>query len=289
MFKKIALLVSVVFPLSVSQSFANWESFEESNLEEGAQRICAVWKNPAKDRRFFLRSAEPESLESYKGILASLPLKDGYPAEEGSEQRFKFQNTDRQGAKNPYHLYTLSFQSDGSEEICPLGFIQFGRMPSLEYPEGIGAYPTAHHFIINKWISLGITKQINPEGGFHNDNLERIENRGLAMILPLFTPDISQEDRAGAVEAAYELVCEFAKRGKMLPVEGTLPHVAVNLLHPSDPNIGAFQSSSFSADADEGFAWFYPKAIKDGEIVIDYDPQARTMVTRPVEIEEEGL
>lgn len=214
MFKKIALLVSVVFPLSVSQSFANWESFEESNLEEGAQRIRAVWKNPAKDRRFFLSSAEPESLESYKGILASLPLKDGYPAEEGSEQRFKFQNTDRQGAKNPYHLYTLSSQSDGSEEICPLGFIQFGRMPSRGYPEGIESHPTVHHPIIQKWMSLEITKQIDPEGSFNDANLERIENRGLATILPLFTSEISQEDRIGAVEAAYELVCEFTKRGK---------------------------------------------------------------------------
>lgn len=276
MFKKIALLVSVAFPLSMSQSFANWESFEELDTEEGGQRIHAVWKNPAGDRRFFLKSAESESLESYKGVLAALPIKEGYPAEEGSEGRFMLQNTNRQGAKNPYHLYTLSSQTDGSEEISPLGFIQFGRLPSRGYPEGIESHPTVHHPIIQKWISLGITKQIDSEGGFNDANLERIENRGLAMILPLFTSEILQEDRVGAVEAAYELVCEFTERGKTLPVEGTLPHMVVSLFHPSDPNIAAFETSRFAADADEGFGWFYPK---------DGLPQFRTLVTRLVKVE----
>ncbi|MBX9620546.1 MAG: hypothetical protein K2X28_00690 [Alphaproteobacteria bacterium] len=279
MFKKIALLVSVAFPLSIGQSFANWESFEEIDTEEDGQRIHAVWKNPAGDRRFFLSSAELESLESYKGVLAALPIKEGYPAEEGSEGRFMLQNTNRQGAKNPYHLYSLFSQVDGSDKIS-LGFIQFGRMPSRGYAEGSEAHPTAHHPIIQKWISLGITRQIDSEGGVNDANLERIQNRGLAMILPLFTSEISQEDRAGAVEAAYELVCKFTERKKTLPVEGTLPYMAVSLFHPSDPNIGAFQASSFTADADEGFGWFYPK---------DGVPQFRTLVTRPVEVEEEGL
>lgn len=275
MFKKIALLVSVTFPLSISQSFANWESFEEIDIEEG-QRVHAVWKNPAGDKKFSLKSAEFDSFESYTETLAVLPIKEGYPTVEGSEQRFKLQNTDRQGARNPYHLYTLSFQTEGNDEIHSLGFVQFGRMPSLGYSEGIEAYPTAHHPIINKWMSLGVTKQRDLEGSLHNDNLERIENRGLAMILPLFTPDISQEDRAEAVEACYKLVCEFTKRNKKLPVEGTLPHTAVSLFHPSDPNIEAFGASGFIADAHEGFGWFYPK---------DGVPQPRTLVTRLVEIE----
>jgi hypothetical protein len=276
MFKKIALLVSVAFPLSISQSFANWELFEESNPEEGVQRIHGVWKNPARDRKFFLKSAESDSFENYTETLAALPIKAGYPAVEASEQLFKLQNTDRQGAQNPYHLYTLSSQRDGNDEIFPLGFIQFGRMPSRGYPEGIEAHPTVHHPIIQKWMSLEITKQIDLEGGFKDDNLERIENRGLAMILPLFTSDISQEDRGGAVEVAYKMVCEFTRRGKTLPIEGTLPYWAVGLFHPSDSNIGAFQAGGFVADAHEGYAWFYPK---------DGVPQPRTMVTRPVEIE----
>lgn len=275
MFKKIALLVSVTFPLSISQSFANWESFEGIDME-GDQKIHAVWKNPERDRKFSFNSAELDSLERYTETIAALPIKEGYPAVEGSEQRFKLQNTDRQGAKNPYHLYVLFSQVDGNDEKRPLGFVQIGRMPSLGYEEGIGAYPTAHHSIIHKWMSLGITRQINPEGSFHNDNLERIEGRGLAMILPLFIPDISQEDRTGAVEASYKLVCEFTKRDKKLPLEGTLPYVAVSLFHPSDPNITAFETSGFTVDADEGFGWFYPK---------DGVAQPRTMVTRLVEIE----
>ncbi|MBX9786765.1 MAG: hypothetical protein K2Y08_05455 [Alphaproteobacteria bacterium] len=276
MFKKIAFLVSIAFPLSISQSFANWELFEESNPEEGAQRIHAVWKNPEGDRKFFLRSAEPDSFVSYTETLAALPIKAGYPAVEGAEQRFMAQNTHRREAQNPHHLYTLSSQINGNDEIFPLGFIQFGRLPSRGYAEGNEAHPTAHHPIIQKCISLGITKQIDPEGAFNDANLERIENRGLAMILPLFTPDISPEDRVGAIEATYKFVCEFTKRGKTLPVEGTLPYVAVSLFHPSDPNIAAFETSGFAADADEGFGWFYPQAGV---------PQPRTLVTRPVEVE----
>lgn len=280
MFKKIALLVSVTFPLSISQSFANWEFFEESNPAEGPQTIRAVWKKTDGDRKFFLNSAKADSLENYTGILTALPLKDGYPAVEGSEQRFKLQNTDRQEAQNPYHLYTLSSQIDAGDENLPLGFVQFGRMPSLGYSEGVPGYPIAHHPIIENFMDLGITEQEHPAGGLNNDNLKRIENRGLTMILPLFTPEISPENRVGAIEACYELVAEFTKRGKTLPIEGTLPYRAVGLFHPSDSNIEAFQANGFTADTHEGYGWFYPK---------DGVPQPRTMVTRLVEIEEEGL
>ena len=70
-----------------------------------------------------------------------------------------------------------------------------------------------------------------------------------------------------------------------MPVEGTLPYTAVSLFHPSDPNIAAFETSGFTVDADEGFGWFYPKAIKEGDAVIGHEPQPRTLVTRLVEIE----
>lgn len=273
MFKKITLLASAILPLSISQSFANWESFEEINLEEGGQRIHAVWKNPARDRKFFLRSAGPDSFESYTETHAA----EGYPAVERSEKHFKRQNVDRQGDKNPYHLYTLSFQIDGNDEILPLGFVQFSWMPSLGYPEGMGDDPTAYHPIIQNWMDFKITQQKDPEGGFDDDNLERIENRGLATILPFFSSDISQENRTGAVEACHKLVGEFTKRGKTLPEEGTLPYRVVSLFHPNDPNIAAFESNGFTTDAGEEFRWwFYPNFGA---------PQPRVMVTRLVEIE----
>src|ERR1700722_19182554 len=164
MLKKMALLLSVALPFSFSQAFANWEEFKVQDNEDGTRTVRASWKDPQKKEKFILESANPTSYDAYVKTLTSLPIKEGYPVPEGSEGRFKAQNVDRQKAKNLYHLYTLSYQGDENEDKSCLGFVQFGRMPSKGYPEGIETNPTAHHPIIQKWISLGLTEKIDPNG-----------------------------------------------------------------------------------------------------------------------------
>jgi hypothetical protein len=111
-------------------------------------------------------------------------------------------------------------------------------MNSKGYPEGIDGHPTAHHPIIEKWISLGITRKVDPLGGLEDSNIGRIDNRGLAMILPLFKNNAPQTEsfRVAAIEAFYNLVCELTRRQALLPLEGTLPHAAMCLFHPTDQN-----------------------------------------------------
>ncbi len=282
MFKKALLLMSVALPFSFSQSFASWETLEESETD-GRHTVKAVWKNAETQQKYILESADPTSYEAYTATLSSLLLKTGYPAVESAEGRFQAQNIARQKANNYYHLYTLSQQSeeDVEETTSLLGFVQFGRMPTLRYDEGVPGNLHAHHPIIQKWMSLGITKQKAEGDGLKDDNLERIQEgdfkRGIAMILPLFNPEVAQEQKEESIKACYELVCEWTKGKNLLPVEATLPYAAISLLHPDDSNIGAFAANGFEVDRNEGFGWFYPK---------EEVPQPRTMITRFVEIRE---
>lgn len=275
MLKKMTLLLSVALPFSFPQAFATWEEFQVNDTE-GGSTVKAIWKNPQKPGKFILTSADPASHVAYVQTLTSLPIKEGYPGAEGSEGRFKAQNIDRQKAKNLYHLYTLSYQGE-NEDQSSLGFVQFGRMPSKGYQEGTENGPTIHHPIIQKWINLGITEKIDPNGSLEDANIKRINNRGLAMILPLFKVDATEEQKKGAIEACYELTCQFKRNGSLLPVEGTLPYVVMSLFRSDDSNVALFSANSFEADTDSGFGWFYPK---------EGIPQPRTMITRLVEARE---
>jgi hypothetical protein len=281
MFKKISLFISVALPLSVSQSFAalEWVTFEDKDTENG-RHVRAVLKDSKTSEQFILESAVQESYNSYVETLKSLPEKIGYPSEEKAETSFNNQNINRQTAKNLYHLYTLSYQGKEEEKTSSLGFVQLGRMPTLGYKEGTEENPTAHHEILKKWMEFGITKQINENEGFKGDNFERIENRGLAFILPLFNSGLLKEDKTSSIEACYKLVCKFTNLAKeseqekdLLPIEKTLPHYVMSLFVPEDSNVDYFQEDGFSVDKNEGFGWFYPK----GNI-----PQPRIMVTRIV-------
>jgi len=276
MFKKITLLLSVALPFSCSQAFANWEEFEIREGKDNSKTVKAIWKSSHRHDKFTLESADPASFNKYVDTLKSLPIKEGYPAIDNSEKNFKFQNIDRQNAGNLYHLFTLSYRGE-KEEDKSLGFIQFGRMPSKGYQEGTEKDPIAHHAILEKWLELGVTHKINPDGGLNDSNIERIENRGLAMILPLFKPEASEDQRKGTIETCFEFVRELKKGNYLLPVEKTLPHVAIGLFIPNDSNVGSFSANDFNVDGNEGFAWFYPK---DGE------PNPRVMVTRQIEIKE---
>ena len=62
-----------------------------------------------------------------------------------------------------------------------------------------------------------------------------------------------------------------------MPVEVTLPNVALSLFRPDDSNVWLFNANGFEVDNNEGFGWFYPK---------DGTPQLRAMVTRIVEERE---
>lgn len=303
MFKKISLFLSVALPISISQSFAvlEWVSFEDTDIE-GHRHVRAVWKDSETSEQVTLESTGEEFRSSYMETLKNLPIKKGYPSylsEEKKQEKqekisFDLRNINRQTAKNPYHLYTLSYQRKEEEKTSPLGFVQFGLMPTRGYPEGTKENPTAHHEILKKWVELGITKQIKEEG-FQKENFERIENRGLAFILPFFNPEVSKEKKVSSIEACYKLVCKMTnlaeksqKEEDLLPseykndkeTERTLPYQVISLFDPKDENIGIFEKNGFAVDNNEGFGWFHPKGEKP------QIPQPRTMVTRLVEGEK---
>ena len=245
----------------------------EGKPEEVARQTVTITQNNQYGH-FTLTSAGPDSFDAYVDTLSALPLKDGYPAEEKAESIFKAQNIDRQSNGNVFHLYKVSCQAEDGIAELPLGFVQFGRMPSKGYGEEGGK----HLPIIKKWISLGITQQIdptpsleNPEGSLADVNIARTENRGLAMILPLFDVRADENQRKGIIDASFQLVRQFSE--SPLPFEKTLPHTAVSLFHPTDPNVGYFAANGFEVDANEGFGWFYPK---------EGVAQPRTMVTRVI-------
>lgn len=282
MFKKITFFLSVVLPLSLNQSFAGWITFEEIQSGQESEKIHsvrAVWHNPTRKERFSLESTPCtfDAYYAYVKTLESLPLKEGYPAVEKAHESFKNQNIARQKAANSHHLYTLFCHAQEGNAPLLLGYVQFGRMPTVGYDEGVEGQPTAHHPIIRKYMSLGITRKKDPEGGLNKENIESIKegdiSRGVSFILPIFNSEVLPEHKIGAVEACYEFVCELTKQGKLLPVEKTKPHVIMSLFHPQDFTIKAFAENGFDVDNDPGFGWFYPK---------NGAPQPRTMVTRSV-------
>ena len=277
MIKKIILRAVVALPFMLSQSYAIWEAFEIQG-EEGAPRtVRAVWNSSETQGHFTFESASSESFEEYQETLQALPLKEGYPSVDRAPNNFAAQNIARQTNGNLYHLYKVSFQAEGQDAKTLLGFVQFGRMPSKGYPQGIEGDQFVHHTIIEKWIALGVTKKVDPVGDLADENITRIENRGLAMILPLFNNEADETQRKGAIGTSFEFVRELTTSQRLLPVEGTLPHVAISLFHPDDPNVQRFAENGFAVDESKGFEWFYPQAGI---------PQPRTMVTRLIDIAE---
>lgn len=159
-------------------------------------------------------------------------------------------------------------------ERIDLGLVQFGRMLTKGYAEGIDTPEkdklTVHHEIIKTVMALGITAQIDPAVGLGDANIVRIANRGAAFILPFFNPQIALEQRSVVLRTCHAFVTECTKRGFLLPGEQTRPHVLMALHHPEDPNVEAFMRAGFKADTNSGFGWFYPKGGR---------PDPRVMLT----------
>jgi len=267
MLKKTALLFTLTLPTIISPAFAEWDEFDIN--EKG--HVRAVWSNP-DGSRVHLESASEKDKEPYREVILGRKRAQGDPDPTKVDATFKAQNLDRQEAGNPFHLYSVRFQMKDTFEA--LGYIQLGRMPSINYPEGPSAEnATAHHPIIQKFISLGITQKRDAAGGLDKDNIERIGNRGIAFVLPVLR-DESLKFHNDALKACHELVCKFSIGGSLLPVEKTNPHVAMSLLCPEDRVVESFISAHYDVDDNEGFGWFYPGA--DGK------PRPRIMVTHPL-------
>jgi hypothetical protein len=286
MLKKTMLLLSVSLPLSCSQVFAGFE-------EDEKERTVRL-KNPQTEEEFTFRSASESDFYDYSRVLSSLPIKDGYPAlDEQTVNRYTAQNLDRQKDGNPYHFYRLSFK--GERMKADLGFVQFGRMPTLGYDEGITPGGTEHYPIIQTWMDLGITRQKSSMGGLGKEDMERIENRGIAMIVPIFPKEVQENQDLGrirgeAIEACYEMVCWRAQQGKLLPVEKTDPEAVISLFRPDDPARLSYLSAGFRQNDNPGFGWFYPKTemVNDSQSekpVTLKIPQPRVMMVKPVKVD----
>jgi hypothetical protein len=276
MFKKITFFLSILLPFG--QSFAGQLEWEES-LETFAalprSHVKATWRDPLLEGKLLLNSVR--SLNSDGSLKHSLPFpwQAIYPNPEQATLSFKMQHIDRLAIKNPYHLYEIKHQSEEDEAVT-IGYAQFDRMPTAVpgYPEGTKENPQAYHSIIRKFISLGVTKQKEANAGLNRHNIERIENRGIAMISLLFDSRTLPLYRSSSIQACYELIGEFKKKNKTLPIESTVPYVVMSLLRPDNLTIKSFEESGFDVSHDESFGLLYSS---------EGIPQPRTMVTRFVD------
>lgn len=256
MFKKMYFLIACFSFFSISPTFAMLDI--EFGQTEDRHTVKAVQQDVV------IESATPDDLRGYKAILEQLPTIGGYPAITGSEGRFATQNLDRQKAGNPFHLYSLTF---GKENI---GFLQLGRMPCVGYEEGPDEKnQTAHHPIIEKFMNLGLTQKADQDAGFKKENIQRVENRGVAAILPMFRPEVTENVRQKVITSTFELIRHFTSHGKTLPVENTTPHVVVGLFHPDDPIVNTFRQTGFEVDDNPGFRWFYPDAADPRRVMVE--------------------
>src|SRR5471030_2310416 len=120
-----------------------------------------------------LTSATVEDLYCFKDTIEEKICRSGFPTDDILGNWFYEQHLKRVEEGNPYHLYVVTTQCGER-----LGYVHLGVMPTLGY------CPTKHCAIIEKWISLGILEKVNNPANPCQWCLRRVDNRGLAFILP---------------------------------------------------------------------------------------------------------
>ncbi len=204
-----------------------------------------------------LTSATVEDLHCFKALMEGKACPSGLPAEDILGNWYYEQHLQRIEQNNAYHLYVVTTQCGKR-----LGYVQLGVMPVLGY------CPTKHCAIINKWISLGVLARVNdPVCSFG-----RVDNRGLAFILPVLQDDLERGEEVSAIKASVEMLKCFRADNRLLPHENTLPYQVIGLFKPSNDLIDSFEAAGFKVDDNEGFYQFYHKD--------------RVMVTKPLDVVE---
>lgn len=138
------------------------------------------------------------------------------------------------------------------ENFTPIAAIGFGRMPALNYDSKFTD-------IIDTFIEFGVTRPKNLKDGYVKENIERVENRGIGMLLPIIPGDMSLILKQEIVKTATDVFQAFKDKKLELPIEKTLPHDLIVLLHPNDPLGNIFENVGYERIEKEGFFGFYDK------------------------------
>jgi hypothetical protein len=192
-----------------------------------------------------LNTASIEDLHLLKSLLEEKTSRSGLPSEENLGHWFYENHLRRVEEGNPYHLYAVRTQCGQ----C-LGYVQLGVMPTLGY-----CIPQ-HVQIVDKWVALGVIQKVPDSCGCA---LTRVDNRGLAYMLPILKDDLTRCEEIGIIYAAYEKLRELRAGGQLLPNEKTMPHQVISLLKPSNDLIESFEGVGFKVDENKGFFEFYHK------------------------------
>lgn len=151
---------------------------------------------------------------------------------------------------NPFTCY---FFHDINSPDTTRAAVGFGRMPATGYKA------EEHADILNHFIDLGVLRKKDEQAGLDQENLERIENRGVGVILPMLPLGLSAEYKLCVLKQAKALFETFATDGKTLPIENTQPHQLIGLFHPDDTLVPLMGEAGFTLTIKEGFKEFYNK------------------------------
>jgi len=197
-----------------------------------------------------LTSATIEDLPQFKALLVEKASLCGLPNphEDNLGNWFYEHHLRRVEDGSPYHLYVVKTQCGQR-----LGYVHLGVMPTLGYCK------STHAAILSKWVSLGVLEEVKDECNPCECTFKRVDNRGLAFILPILKDDLSRGEEEYAINASINMLKCFVAEGKLLPCENTIPYQVVGLFKPTNDIINSFEGVGFKVDENEGFYKFYHK------------------------------
>ncbi|MBY0501915.1 MAG: hypothetical protein K2P93_07950 [Alphaproteobacteria bacterium] len=249
MLKKLVILVVIFSSFILNQGYAHWDEFKIFRGEDGSKSIKASYTLPS-GRKVDIRSTSQDDRMRYLA-LAKNQYQEGYIPHKIADYFFTRYNLLRQKEGLLWHLY--SFSSEGKE----LGFIQIGRLKTFGvFFKGAWREYSSENWekVMQTWISLEIIKQKERDVECALPNLERIEERGLARILPILDLTLSEEDQEAALEACFHLISRFQQEGERLLAEkkaesyeeeSTLPYQVVGEFKQDDSIVHRLQSIGF--------------------------------------------
>lgn len=250
MLKKLVVLVVTFLPFILNQGYAHWDEFKIFEGADGSMAIRARYILPS-GRKIDIRSTSQDDRKRYLKLMKN-QHKDAYIPYKAADYFFTHYNLFRQKAGLLCHLY--SFSSDGTE----LGFIQIGRLKTFGvfFNGAWREYDTENwEKVMQTWIRLGIIKQKERDEECVPSNLERIEERGLARILPILNLALGEKDQEAALEACFHLISRFQEEGVRLLAEkkvdsyeeeSTLPYQVIGEFKQDDPIIDRLQNIGFT-------------------------------------------
>gem|GEM_PF-1865368 len=229
-------------------NFLSFNTFATFDLEEIIRCTKTGWT---------AQKAKPQDFDEFSAIHARC-RPEGLPSAENLQQWFDNLQT-RHASGNSWGIYKLlKTSSSPGEPSITVAYISFGRMPTLAK----GYTPRKHRTILETFYDLGIITHTDTENpSFEYGALKRVDERGLAFMVPFFPFDEDSQPTQGLYTQALEFTAFLAARfsnSHRLPLEGTRAHQLIALLDPSNPVVEVAKKAGFCRIDRPGFVKFYP-------------------------------